>query len=390
MPLLIIIEAECVIDALQIFFYYHKDMKRKNYFLPFIAILIILTGCSTTPESQALKKVRDGIQLLIQNGFPTEKATYLLEEASKQIKDPFLEETVALFYIAQQSPPQWDKAIPHLEKSRTGFASIVRAEAEMEKKNWNEAMKYLEKRKDPLSLLLSAYCLLKIGKTAEAKQKLAEVSISKEKIPQPLIFNAMVKSQPLPCVNLRYYSLKWVWDNLEEIGREIGERLGEKDALRLVYRQLADYANVEPEFTASLSLLSYAVNEKERRVLEKAKEDFSREAGRLEGETIGGLYRLIRLLGVIAIGGVILVFAGIIMSMAGLVKGREHPLWKRGFAVAGSGFALWIILLLLFHPLPAGGMVQGYIGRKFYRKQVELIKTHKTKLDNELRSIQGR
>ncbi len=363
--------------------------KRSLSLLFLVPFLLFLHGCARTPESKALRQVRDAIQLFIQTGVPTERTISLLEEGTKELRDPFLEETLALFYIGQQPTPQWEKAKPHLEASKTKFASIVLGEIAMRKKQWGDGVKYL-KGEDPLSLFLSAYAYSKMGQVDKAKGDLKKAKINKEPIPLPLIFSALRNAQPLPAVNLRYYSLKWVWDNLGKMGEEIVAKIGEKETLREIARFLIDYSCVEPEYTACLSLLSWAVNEKEREVVYKGKDEFSRWAEQLESETIGGLYRLIRLLGVIVIGGILLVLTGIIMSMIGLIKGRGHPLWRRGVILAGSGFGLWIILMLLFHPLPAGGLVQGYIARKFYRKQMELLKQHWQKLDKELISIQGR
>lgn len=379
------------VDPFMIYIYYKRMMtiKRRISFLFLALLLLLLYGCARTPQSEALSKVRDAIQLLIQIGVPTEKALSLLEEGAKELKDPFLEETLALFYIAQQPSPEWEKAKPHLEKSKTKFASILLGEIAMRKGEWREAIKCL-KGGDPLSLFLSAYSYLEMGVVDKARENIKKGKISEDRIPAPLIFTALEKARPLPAVNLRYYSLKWVWDNLGKMGKELRDKIDESESLGEIARFLANYSCVEPEFTACLSLLSMGVNEKGREVVYESKEKFSEEARRLENETIGGLYRLIRLLGVIAIAGVLLVITGIIMSMVGLIKGRGHPLWRRGFITAGIGFGLWIILLLLFHPLPAGGMVQGYIGRRYHKKQVELIRLHWQKLDKELMSLQGR
>jgi len=356
---------------------------------PLLVSFLFLGGCGRTPESEALKKVREAIQLLIQTGLPTEKALSLLEEGARELKDPFLEETLGLFYIAQQPSPQWEKAKPHLEKSKTKFAPIVLAEIAMRKEQWAEAVKNLN-GKDPLSLFLSAYAYLKMGEVGKARENLDKARISEEKIPLPLIFNALGTKQPLPAVNLRYYSLKWIWDNLGEMGEELSEKTGERKALKEISNPLANYSLVEPEYTACLSLLRWGVNEKGRQVVDKGKDEFSEQAKKLGGKTIGGLYRIMRLLEVIVILGVLLVITGIVMSMVGLIKGRENPLWKRGFIIAGIGFGMWIVLMLLFYPLPAGGLVQGYIGRKYNNERVELIRQHWQKLDKSLESLQVR
>lgn len=365
-------------------------MRTKGIFLLsiYLILLFFLQGCAKTPQTEALGKVREAIQLLIQIGVPTEKAILLLEEGKKEIKDPFLEETLGLFYLAQQPSPNWEKAEPLLKESKTKFASIVLGEISMRIGEWKEALKYL-KGGDPLSCLLSAYCYVKIGEMVKAREILQRCSMSKEKIPNPMIFTALAKAQPLPAVNLRYYSLKWLWDNLEKVGKEIEEKTGEREPIKELARSLIDYANIEPEYTACLSLLSFGVDEEWRKVVTKKKEEFIQQAKRLESETVGSLYRIIRLLSVIVIAGVLLVITGIVMSMVGLIKGRGHPLWRKGFITAGLGFGIWIVLMLLFHPLPAGGLVQGYIGRRFYNKQVELIKKHWQKLDIELESHQG-
>lgn len=354
-----------------------------------LVIFVFLHGCARTPQGEAVSKVREAIQILIQNGMPTDKAISLMEEGARELKDPFLEETLALFYTAQQPSPQWEKAKPHLEKSKTKFASIVLGEIAMRKEEWGEAVKCL-KGKDPLSLLLSAYSHIKMNEAEKAKEDIKKASLTEEKIPLPLIYTAIGKAQPLPAVNLRYYSLKWMWDNLGKIGEEIVAKIGEREALREIARFLIDYSFVEPEYSACLSFLSWSFDDRGRSLVLRSKEEFSKQAENLRGETVGGLYRLIRLLGVIVIAGVLLVITGIIMSMVGLVKGRGHPLWRRGFITAGIGFGLWIVLMLLFHPLPAGGLVQGYIGRRFHKKEVELIKKNWQKLEEELANLQGR
>jgi len=345
-------------------------------------ILFLFNGCSKAPEGEALGKIREAIGLFIQFGTPTDRAISLLEEGAQRIKEPFVEETLALFYLAQH-PPQWEKAIPHLEKSKTKFSQILLAEARMREGKWSEASEYL-KNKDPLSLFLSAYCHLKQGKSEEAGNKLKEASESGEKIPQPLVFSALGQSQPLACAGLRNSALRWIWDNLEKMGKEISERTGDKESILKIGEKLADYSLVRPEYVASLSLLKMGLNDKDREKLEREKEIYLKEAERLEAETMGSLYRLTRLLIFVTFLGLILVGIGMIMLMVGLVKGRGHPLWRRGLISAGIGFGLWVFLMLLFYPMPFGGIVQGYVGRKFYREQHRLIKDNFAKLSKEL------
>jgi tetratricopeptide (TPR) repeat protein len=350
--------------------------------LLFVALLVF-NGCSKTPEGEALGKIREAIGLFIQFGTTTDKAISLLEEGAKEIKEPFVEETLALFYLAKHPSPEWEKAIPHLEKSKTKFSQILVAEAMMKKKKWSEASEYL-KNKDPLSLFLSAYCHLKLGQLEEAKSELSKASKSEEKIPQPLIFSALGQSQPLACAGLRNSALRWIWDNLEKMGKEMWEKAGYRESLLKIGGKLADYSLVRPEYVASLSLLKIGLNDEEKEKLEKGKEIYLKEAERLEGETMGSLYRLTRLLIFITFLGLVLVGIGMIMIMAGLVKGRGHPLWRRGLISAGIGFGLWVILMLLFYPMPFGGIVQGYVARKFYREQHRLIEDNFAKLSKEL------
>jgi hypothetical protein len=346
-------------------------------------ILFIFNGCSKTPEGEALGKIREAIGLFIQFGTPTDKAISLLEEGAEKIKEPFVEETLALFYLAEHPSPQWEKAIPHLEKSKTNFSQILLAEAMMKEGKWSKASEYL-KNKDPLSLFLFACCFLKLGKLEEAKSKLEEANKSEEKIPQPLIFSAIGQSQPLASAGLRNSALRWIWDNLEKMGKEISEKIGDTRAILKIGEKLADYSLVRPEYVSSLSLLKMGLNDKGKEKLENSKEIYLKEAERLEAETMGSLYRLTRLLIFITFLGLILVGIGMIMIMVGLVKGRGHPLWKRGFITAGIGFGLWIFLMLLFYPMPFGGMVQGYVARKFYKEQHRLIKDNFANLSKEL------
>jgi hypothetical protein len=168
------------------------------------------------------------------------------------------------------------------------------------------------------------------------------------------------------------------------MGKEISEKIGDKESVIKIGEKLADYSLVRPEYVSSLSLLKIGLNDKNREKLEREKGIYLKEAERLEAETMGSLYRLTRLLIFITFLGLILVGIGMIMIMVGLVKGRGHPLWRRGLISAGIGFGLWIFLMLLFHPMPFGGIVQGYVGRKFYREQHRLIKDNFAKLSKEL------
>ncbi|MBC7329992.1 hypothetical protein H5T88_06490 [bacterium] len=358
-------------------------IKKLLYLLVSISVVLFLfNGCSRTPEGEALGKIREAIGLFIQFGTPTDRAISLLEEGAERIKEPFVEETLALFYLAQH-PTQWEKAIPHLEKSKTKFSQILLGEAMMRVGKWSEASEHL-KNKDPLSLFLSAYCNFKQGRLGEARDKLEEASGSEEKIPQPLVFSALGQSQPLACAGLRNSSLRWIWDNLEKMGKEMSEKIGDKESIKRIGEKLADYSLVRPEYVASLSLLKIGLNDEGSEKLEKEKEIYLKEAERLEAETMGSLYRLTRLLIFITFLGLLLVGVGMIMLMVGLVKGRGHPLWRKGLISAGIGFGLWIFLMLLFYPMPFGGIVQGYVARKFYRQQHRLIKDNFAKLSKEL------
>ena len=116
-------------------------------------------------------KVREAIGLFIQFGTPTDEAISLLEEGAEKIKEPFVEETLALFYLAEHPASRWEKAIPHLKKSKTKFSQLLLAEAMIKEGKWGDASEYLE-NKDPLSLFLSAYCNIKQGNGDGAKVKL--------------------------------------------------------------------------------------------------------------------------------------------------------------------------------------------------------------------------
>ncbi|MGC8842686.1 MAG: tetratricopeptide repeat protein [bacterium] len=352
-------------------------MRRAKFLfgLPILALLFF-QGCAKTPESSAVGKAREAIALFIQNGTPTDKAIALLEEAAGKLREPFIEETLALFYLAKHPTPQWKDAIPHLEKSQTKFAKILLGEAMLKEGKWLKAEEYLKDNKDPFSLFLSAYSLLKEGKQKEARRKLEEASSSKEKIPLPLIFSALGQSQPLACAGLRYTSLRWLWDNLEKMGREIKNVIGGDKSIVKIGSDLANYSMVRPEYISSLSFLKLGLDDEEKKEVEKAKKRYLEKARKLEDETTSSLYRLTRLLIFITFAGLILVGVGILMIMVGLVKGRSHPLWKKGFITAGIGFALWIVLMLLFYPMPFGGMVQGYVAKKFYNAQYQLIRNH--------------
>lgn len=365
-------------------------MKKKRFLGCLLFCLLLLSSCARTPQGIAVGKAREGISIFLQYGTPTEEAVKALEEAERKLKEPFIEETLGIFYLCLEDQPEPEKAIPHLQRSKTPYAHLLLAQEAMKKEKWQEALSYL-KDDNPFSLFLSAYIYAKSGDKEKSRTSLLKASQSEGKIPQSLLFLALQSARPLAVANLQYMSTKWLWDHMEEMAKEclLPESDGEtRRALLKIGEKIAPYARIAPQYNGILSFFAPLLGGEEGKEMEKRKADFKRKTEEMLKGQMAKVFSLVRLLIVLIIGSILLVLIGLGMVIFGLVRsGRNDPLWRKGLIAVGIGMGIWLISALVFYPPPFGGMVQGYIEKRVFSEQIKLIRSDWESLQREIEKL---